>query len=475
MAQALSIPQQSNQVVDVSKALANLVPLFFGSSTTATQVSQVNPVFQSQMQALIDNLVARGGDQQSALIQDIMTRAAQEFAPVIGAERAAGAYNSTVKKQLADEFMARAVSASSNAVLDNQLKALTAAAQLSASAANASKTTQTTQKTPATLPLGGSLLATAAGVGGNYLIKRMLAEEEAKKKAKQTVGKTGARTAADSVADVSPFVAEDAAAAQAANVITAPAPGVAPVEGIPFGFEGSTSVLDGSAALNFADTFTATGVDTAASAGASASAATEGLIDVSGLEITAVDEASAAAFAGSEAAGFGAEEALFGAGVGAGAAELGTAAVIGEGLGASTAGGIAAGVGAAAEGLALEEVALAVALWVICTELKRGGELDAKLYEQGAAHISRLSPHTINGYHFWAIPYTRLMRRSNAARKFITPWARGRTLQLSGKWNILGFITVALGEPICYLLGRILQLGPQNWQQLYPATTAKGN
>ena len=221
------------------------------------------------------------------------------------------------------------------------------------------------------------------------------------------------------------------------------------------------------------------------------SGGSESLIAASGEATAGVSEISAVAapaaietFGLDAAAGLGSEAAV-GAGVDALAegsamvegASLAEGAAVAEGAGALVEGaGLVEGASAigeaaaAAEGAAvLEEAAVAVAAWVICTELKSSGELDEKLYKVGASHISAMPKHVVNGYHYWAIPYTRLMRKNSIAgkiaRKFITPWAIGRTKYLAGNWNILGWLTVVIGEPACGLIGKFV--GTQDWNSLY--------
>jgi hypothetical protein len=154
----------------------------------------------------------------------------------------------------------------------------------------------------------------------------------------------------------------------------------------------------------------------------------------------------------------------------AGATASGTAGVAAGATAEAAIGTEAVGVTAAESAAGEELFAAALAAWVICTELKSTGKLPEELYKEGAKHIAKLSEETIRGYHLWAIPYTRLMRSSSLLGKlavaWITPWAVGRTKHLAGNKNILGWLTVYVGEPGCYVLGKLFHK-VQDWRTLY--------
>ncbi|HNF41174.1 MAG TPA: hypothetical protein PKI24_13985, partial [Nitrospira sp.] len=106
--------------------------------------------------------------------------------------------------------------------------------------------------------------------------------------------------------------------------------------------------------------------------------------------------------------------------------------------------------------------------WVICTELQDSGELPNELYLAGALRTINLPASVIRGYQWWAIPYTRLMRRSTLARKFIKPFAIARASYIAtGKFNLAGWLSVVIGEPICAILGHTVARKKQNWEELY--------
>lgn len=105
--------------------------------------------------------------------------------------------------------------------------------------------------------------------------------------------------------------------------------------------------------------------------------------------------------------------------------------------------------------------------WVICTELNSTGELSDTLYQATSPHFSRMHPDTIRGYQWWAIPYVKLMRKHSIFRGVVRPWAIGRARYLSGETSFLGYLTVKIGEPICFLLGKTVARKSQDYEVLY--------
>ena len=212
-----------------------------------------------------------------------------------------------------------------------------------------------------------------------------------------------------------------------------------------------------SSALSFA---TSAAFDTASSPAvlAGTSAVLEGATADSLLGATATEAAIDSGILG----GVGSE-------IGA-AAGAGTAAGLAAGAaGAADAGVLATAGFAAAEGGSVLAEALPLVLgWVICTELQDSGELPNELYLAGALRTINLPASVIRGYQWWAIPYTRLMRRSTLARKFIKPFAIARASYIAtGKFNLAGWLSVVIGEPICAILGHTVARKKQNWEELY--------
>lgn len=91
---------------------------------------------------------------------------------------------------------------------------------------------------------------------------------------------------------------------------------------------------------------------------------------------------------------------------------------------------------------------------VICTELERQGKLDTTLYLAGTDHFLALSPTTVRGYRVWANKVVPHMQRSERLSNALVPIVRARYEHVTGrKPNLLGALTVYIGQPICYLIG----------------------
>lgn len=189
----------------------------------------------------------------------------------------------------------------------------------------------------------------------------------------------------------------------------------------------------------------------------------------------AYDAAIATPAAASEIGGV---NAMGDVGMGAGAAETGMASAAASEAGASAAmaeagattaeasmAAIEAG-STAAEGAGIAEtLAEAAAIWVICTELESQKLLTKQEYLASAVHALDLHPTLLRGYHWWAVPFTQKLRKSKMLSKLVAPIAVARCRYLLGKLSILGWLTVAVGEPICHLIGFFVP--EQNWQVLY--------
>lgn len=193
--------------------------------------------------------------------------------------------------------------------------------------------------------------------------------------------------------------------------------------------------------------------------------ATESWIDAGGLGADALASSSfltgPAAEAGSSLFAATATEAAIDAGAlgGAAAAETAGAAGLSSALGPA---GLVMNAGTI-----LPAIGKVITGWVICTELNSTGELSDTLYQATSPHFSRMHPDTIRGYQWWAIPYVKLMRKHSIFRSVVRPWAIGRARYLSGESSFLGWITVAVGEPICFLLGKTVARQAQNYEVLY--------
>lgn len=82
----------------------------------------------------------------------------------------------------------------------------------------------------------------------------------------------------------------------------------------------------------------------------------------------------------------------------------------------------------------------------------------------------------VRGYHLWAIPYVRLMRRSQWAEKLMLPLALWRAeeiafrMGLREKGNWKGKLLRWTGEPVCWLIGKVTP--EQDWESLWRENSA---
>lgn len=97
---------------------------------------------------------------------------------------------------------------------------------------------------------------------------------------------------------------------------------------------------------------------------------------------------------------------------------------------------------------------------VLCTELHAQGILDSDIYAKDAEYGVKLyqtNPEILVGYHFWAVPLVRVMRKSklvtNILKHPVLAWAN----HISGtKENFFGRICVNVGQPICGFIGKLI-------------------
>ena len=109
---------------------------------------------------------------------------------------------------------------------------------------------------------------------------------------------------------------------------------------------------------------------------------------------------------------------------------------------------------------------------VICTQLLSEGFLDRRLWLCDVRFtLETLSPTTIRGYHLWAVPYVRLMRRYPLASEIIRPLSVWRAKEVAyqvgqrSQPHYGGKLVRAVGEPLCWLLGRVAP--GTDWHGLY--------
>jgi hypothetical protein len=98
---------------------------------------------------------------------------------------------------------------------------------------------------------------------------------------------------------------------------------------------------------------------------------------------------------------------------------------------------------------------------VLCTELNRQGLMPDDMYILDSMYGLTLPADVIYGYHFWAIPVARAMRKSRVLtcilRPFILAWGKEMQARMvGGKGSAFGRILLRLGVPFCRWLGRTL-------------------
>jgi hypothetical protein len=123
-------------------------------------------------------------------------------------------------------------------------------------------------------------------------------------------------------------------------------------------------------------------------------------------------------------------------------------------LGGPSLGDVLGGVGDMVEGLNPS---------VICTELYKQGLIPKDVYRldnsYGRYHVSKT---VLTGYHFWAVPFTKLMMKSKLVTTLASwlaiPWAKeiAHKMDKSYPSNYLGKIVYYHGIPLCWVIGKLV-------------------
>jgi hypothetical protein len=109
---------------------------------------------------------------------------------------------------------------------------------------------------------------------------------------------------------------------------------------------------------------------------------------------------------------------------------------------------------------------------VICTYFYKKGEIDRLQYQANVVWTtSRVSDQTFRGYHFWAVPYVKLMRKSPLAERIMLPILKARTDELlfrlgkREKGSLGGKLARLVLESASWVIGAFV---PQaDWKQLW--------
>ena len=109
---------------------------------------------------------------------------------------------------------------------------------------------------------------------------------------------------------------------------------------------------------------------------------------------------------------------------------------------------------------------------VICTQLFSMGIMSANLYQGEGEHAKNIPNVIRRGYHFWAVPFVRGMRKNQLLFKlgktFGLSWAQYAAHKANPdkfEPNYLGTVINAIGVPICAALG--LFVGETDWKTLW--------
>ena len=102
---------------------------------------------------------------------------------------------------------------------------------------------------------------------------------------------------------------------------------------------------------------------------------------------------------------------------------------------------------------------------MICTELHRQGFMGDRTYTLDARFGHTMPADVLRGYHLWAKPLVRVMRRSQRVTRLVAylagPWVTEMVYVMgarpTGSWR--GRALMAVGVPICQALGRAARRG----------------
>ena len=103
--------------------------------------------------------------------------------------------------------------------------------------------------------------------------------------------------------------------------------------------------------------------------------------------------------------------------------------------------------------------------WVICTYLVDNKLMDPDLYYTSANHVEHMSPITLRGYRWWAVPFVRLMRKHKWIGPAVAPIAEARAKSIDGGSGLGGKLIRWIGEPLCWTIGLFVE--DHDWESLY--------
>lgn len=432
----------ANAAVDASQFLANLIPMFAGSGTeTKTETSPGAAGANDDIHSLLATILPQitGTAETDAVVQNIMARSAQAFAPIsFQGNNASGLYNNSAVTALAGEARARATGEAATAVLGHQTDAAKIAAQLTGQITNLSSQTKTsTAKTaPAVNPLVSGALA-AAGIAKSVFAKKPKDDSDPSLPPGTSDVFGSARDAAAEFSRGSTLGTEVGTSGQSIGGATS---ALGNVEG---GFDSALSTS--SAMVNGVDA-----ASTIADAAVAAPAVAAPVVDINGTAAgvdgfgQAADIAAgvegAGSFAAADAAGAIGGDVLTG-GIAGAAGDIGAI-----GVGAEAAG--------AAEAFGWGDAALAAgeATSIVCYELVRTGGMDKKYADISSAYAPKLSKAVIRGYHHICPWLLVMMHKHRWAYRMLQVGAIARAKELESS-SLFGKLMRVIFEPICWVVG----------------------
>ena len=96
---------------------------------------------------------------------------------------------------------------------------------------------------------------------------------------------------------------------------------------------------------------------------------------------------------------------------------------------------------------------------IICTELERQGLVSTEIWKDMVGAGGLFPQVVLDGYHLWAQPVVRRMKKSDSFSRKIETLAKPVVYQIAafnggcGKWSVTGLSMLAVGMPICAILG----------------------
>lgn len=181
MAEAKAVPQ--NGVVSAADVISKLLPIFTGSGTTtentsggSSSVGTISADAMSTLKSLLGSIMPGISDTSASdtVVNNIITRAQQAFAPVLASQKAAGLYNSSTVNLLGQEAIARATGEASSAVLQKQTADTKNAIDVANTMAQATRGTNTTTNNGGSKTTGPAIGATGSKVASGLAVAASL-------------------------------------------------------------------------------------------------------------------------------------------------------------------------------------------------------------------------------------------------------------------------------------------------------------